>query len=130
STAPATPFSSPTASRTSSPCDQILLGMCGLTNPNRRAILGFVNLTLSELRKRVGDDEEAAYGLLEELRWPTGPVCSHCGHDKAYFLRPKDAAGRRTGPAAQRSVRRVWKCAKRRKQVSVPTGTIFHSTKI
>ena len=89
-----------------------------------------MNLTLAELRKRVGDDEEAAYGLLEELRWPTGPICAHCGHDKAYFLTPKDKAGRRTGPGAKRSVRRVWKCAKCRKQFSVLTGTIFHGTKI
>src|SRR5438309_11768288 len=101
-------------------------GMCGLTNPNGCSTIGFVNLTLAELRKRVGDDEEAAYGLLEELRWPTGPVCPHCGHDKAYFLTPKDKAGRRTGPGAKRSVRRVWKCAKCRRQFSVLTNTIFH----
>lgn len=89
-----------------------------------------MNLTHAELRKRVGDDEEAAYALLEELRWPTGPVCPHCGHDKAYFLTPKDKEGRRTGPGAKRSVRRVWKCAKCRRQFSVLTGTIFHGTKV
>ncbi len=89
-----------------------------------------MNLTLAELRKRVGDDEEAAYALLEELRWPTGPICAHCGHDKSYFLTPKNAAGRRTGPGGKRSVRRVWKCAKCRKQFSVLTNTIFHGTKI
>ncbi|MCU1463385.1 MAG: putative transposase for insertion sequence element [Acidimicrobiales bacterium] len=89
-----------------------------------------MKLTLAELRKRVGDDEEAAYELLEELRWPTGPICSHCGHDKAYFLTPKDPAGRVSGPHGKRSVRRVWKCAKCRKQFSVLTDTIFQGTKI
>jgi transposase-like protein len=89
-----------------------------------------VNLTLAELRKRVGNDEEQAYLLMEELRWPDGPECSHCGHDKAYFLTPKNPEGRRSGPATKRTVRRVWKCAKCRKQFSVLTGTIFHGTKV
>lgn len=93
-------------------------------------IIGFVNLTLAELRKRVGDDEGAAYVLMEELRWPDGPECPHCGHDKAYFLTPNHPEGRRSGPHAKRSVRRVWKCAKCRKQFSVLTGTIFHGTKV
>ncbi|MCA1702847.1 MAG: IS1595 family transposase [Actinobacteria bacterium] len=79
-------------------------------------------------------DEHDAYLLLEELRWKGPPVCPHCGHDKAYFLTPKGgsrgtgmkkADGERT-----RSVRRVWKCAKCRKQFSVLTGTIFHGTKV
>jgi len=90
---------------------------------------GFVNLTLATLRKRV-TDEESAYVLMEELRWPDGPECPHCGATKAYFLTPKDTAGRRSGPGAKRSVRRVWKCASCRKQFSVLTGTIFHGTKV
>jgi transposase-like protein len=92
-----------------------------------------VKLTLAELRRRV-QDEHDAYLLLEELRWPGTPVCSHCGHDKAYFLNPKGGT-RGTGrpkPDGKRtqSVRRVWKCAKCRKQFSVLTGTIFHGTKV
>ena len=89
-----------------------------------------MRLTLGTLQRRVGNDEEKAYKLLEELRWPNGPECPHCGHDKAYFLTPKNPEGRRSGPQAKRSIRRVWKCAKCRKQFSVLTGTIFHGTKI
>lgn len=75
-----------------------------------------------------------AYLLLEELRWGDKPACADCGHDKAYFLTPKNGA-RGTGmPKADgkrtQSVRRVWKCAKCRKQFSVLTNTIFHGTKI
>ena len=91
-----------------------------------------MKLTLATLRNRVGDDEEAAYVLMEELRWPNGPECPHCGNTKAYFLTPKDSAGRRTGrpDKATRSTRRVWKCAACRRQFSVLTGTIFHGTKV
>ncbi len=79
-------------------------------------------------------DEHDAYLLLEELRWHGKPVCPHCGHDKAYFLTPKGGT-RGTGrpkPDGKRtqSVRRVWKCAKCRKQFSVLTNTIFHGTKV
>jgi transposase-like protein len=92
-----------------------------------------VKLTLKNLSDHV-QDEHDAYLLLEELRWKGTPVCAHCGHDKAYFLTPKggsrgtglkDKNGERT-----RSIRRVWKCAKCRKQFSVLTGTIFHGTKV
>ncbi|MCA1704037.1 MAG: IS1595 family transposase, partial [Actinobacteria bacterium] len=92
-----------------------------------------MKLTLKNLADRV-QDEHDAYLLLEELRWKGTPVCPHCGHDKAYFLTPKggsrgtglkDKNGERT-----RSIRRVWKCAKCRKQFSVLTGTIFHGTKV
>ena len=98
--------------------------------PKRMCEDGFVKLTHKELRERVGNDEAKAYELLEELRWPDGPECPHCGHDKAYFLTPKNPEGRRSGPSVTRSIRRVWKCAKCRKQFSVLTGTIFHGTKV
>ncbi|HEY2813831.1 MAG TPA: IS1595 family transposase, partial [Acidimicrobiales bacterium] len=95
-----------------------------------------MKLTLATLRKRV-QNENDAYLLLEELRWGQDNArmaCPHCGHDRAYFLKPKtgsrgtgmkDANGRRS-----QSVRRVWKCAKCRKQFSVLTGTIFHGSHV
>jgi len=86
-------------------------------------------LTLAELRKRI-ETEADAYCVLEELRWPNGPICPHCGHDKAYFLKPANGTSRATGPKRTMSQRRVWKCAKCRKQFSVLTGTIFHGTKV
>ena len=92
-----------------------------------------MKLTLKNLADQITDEHDA-YLLLEELRWHGKPVCPHCGHDKAYFLTPKGGA-RGTGkpkPDGKRtqSVRRVWKCAKCRKQFSVLTGTIFHGTKV
>ncbi len=88
-----------------------------------------MKLTLKYLADHV-QDEHDAYLLLEELRWHGEPVCPHCGHDKAYFLKPSNGTSRATGPKKTMSVRRVWKCAKCRKQFSVLTGTIFHGTKI
>lgn len=88
-----------------------------------------MRLNLQELRKRI-ENEADAYVLLEELRWPRGSVCPHCGHDKAYFLKPANGTSRATGPKRTMSQRRVWKCAKCRKQFSVLTGTIFHGTKV
>ena len=75
------------------------------------------------------NDEASAYFLLEKLRWPNGPICPHCDNDKAYFLTPKNGSSRKTNKGTS-SQRRVWKCAKCRKQFSVITGTIMHGTKI
>ena len=85
-------------------------------------------ITTTEIAKRI-TDEASAYAYMESLRWPDGPVCPHCGHDKAYFLKPANGTSRatRTGAPTQR---RVWKCAKCRKQFSVITGTIFHGSKV
>jgi hypothetical protein len=55
-----------------------------------------------------GDDEEAAWLLLEAIRWPDDPVCPRCGViDSAYYLAPKNGARKtRTGNV---SYRRVWR---------------------
>jgi transposase-like protein len=92
-----------------------------------------VKLTLKNLADQVSDERDA-YLLLEELRWHGTPICAHCGNDKAYFLNPKGGT-RGTGPKDKngkrtQSVRRVWKCAKCRRQFSVLTNTIFHGTKV
>jgi len=95
-----------------------------------------VKLTLAELRKRVTDESDA-YLLMEQLRWGDDRErlsCPHCGNEKAYFLTPKDGTRGTGKPKADgkrtQSVRRVWKCAKCRKQFSVLTNTIFHGTKV
>ena len=88
-----------------------------------------MRLTLKEIRKRV-ETEGDAYALLEELRWPNGPVCPHCGNEKAYFLKPRNGTSRASGPKRTMSQRRLWKCSSCRKQFSVLTGTIFHGTKV
>lgn len=74
-------------------------------------------------------NESDAYLLLEELRWHGTPICAHCGHDKVYFLQPKNGVTRSTRTGSE-SPRRVYKCAKCRRQFSVLTNTIFHGTKI
>jgi transposase-like protein len=93
-----------------------------------------MKLSLRYLADHV-ENESDAYILLEELRWHGQPVCAHCGHDKAYFLNPANGVARSTGMKKAdgkrtQSVRRVWKCAKCRKQFSVLTNTIFHGTKV
>jgi transposase-like protein len=75
-------------------------------------------------------DEEAAYLLLEDLRWHGEPVCPFCGNEKAYFLMPSNGKTRATGPKKTMSVRRVWKCSKCRRQFSVLTNTVMHATKV
>jgi len=63
-------------------------------------------------------DPLAAADYLESLRWPTGPVCPHCGESerKPYALKSK--------------TRKLWKCAACRKQYTVTVGTIFEGSHI
>jgi transposase-like protein len=63
-------------------------------------------------------DAFAAADYLESLRWPDGPVCSHCGESerKPYPLKSK--------------TRKLWKCAACRKQFTVMVGTIFEGSHI
>lgn len=76
-----------------------------------------------------GKDESSAYAFFEHVRWPDGPVCPHCEHNRVYFLEPKDGISRTTRTGA-RTERRVFKCARCRKQFSVTTGTYLHGTRI
>lgn len=78
------------------------------------------------------ETEDDAYRFLEQMRWPTKPVCPHCGSvDDHYFLTPKDPHGRKTR-TGNYSQRRVWKCRAKecRRQFSATTGTVFHGSKI
>src|SRR4051812_18344732 len=86
-------------------------------------------LNLSTLAKHFSD-EEAAWLLVEDLRWGTsGPVCPHCGViDEAYYLEAKN--GRRVTSTGKVTYRRLWKCAVCRKQFSVLVGTVFEDSKI
>ena len=87
-----------------------------------------ITLNLSTISKHFSS-EEAAYELIESLRWPDGPICPHCGSvDHAYFLSPLN--GYRTTRTGNVSYRRVWECADCHKQFSVLVGTIFEDSKI
>jgi transposase-like protein len=73
-------------------------------------------MDLSELTKMT---EAEARDFLEEIRWPAGPVCPHCGSvDESYHLE-----GSATRPG-------VWKCARCRKQYTVTVGTVMHRSHI
>ena len=63
-------------------------------------------------------DEEAATHFVEKLRWPNGQTCPHCEAEKVYRLDVK------------KTKRKVWKCAKCRKQFTVKVGTIFEDSHI
>lgn len=63
-------------------------------------------------------DKDAAREYLEELRWPNGPVCPHCGVTGAWPLK-----GGRAG---------LYRCKQYqcRKQFSVTVGTVFERSKV
>src|SRR5260370_843114 len=87
-----------------------------------------ITLNLSTIAKHFSS-EEAAYELIESIRWPNGPVCRHCGSvDHAHLLTPLNGYG--TTSTGKVSYRRVWKCADCRQQFSVLVGTIFEDSKI
>lgn len=77
-----------------------------------------------EKLKSFGDmTENEAREFLENLRWPNGAVCPHCGHDVAHKLSGK--------VGSKKPVRAgVYACAKCRKQFTVTVGTIFESSRI
>jgi transposase-like protein len=71
-----------------------------------------------EPNKAIYLNEDAALKYLEQLRWPNGTVCPHCGATGAYKLQPK--------VDSKRPVRKgVWKCKSCRKQFTVKIGTIL-----
>ena len=80
-------------------------------------------LDLSKLAKYFSD-EDAARGLLEEMRWgKDGAVCPHCGGAEPYKLTPK-ATSKKPGRNG------LYKCKACRKQFTVTVGTIFEDSHI
>lgn len=89
-------------------------------------------LNLATLPKYLSD-EDAAWELLERLRWPEGQiVCPHCGviDPNHYFLSSR--SGERRTRKGTVSYRRLYKCRDKdcRQQFSVLVGTVFESSKI
>lgn len=71
-------------------------------------------------------DPDKAREFLEEMRWPEGPVCPHCGLvGEAYKLTPK--AESKKGTHVRKG---VWKCSGCRKEFTVTVGTIFEGSHI
>lgn len=74
---------------------------------------------MSVLTKAYFHDEKAAFAKLEEIVWPQGPVCPHCGSvDRIYEINGKSA---RIG---------LKKCGDCRKQFTVKVGTVFESSHV
>ncbi len=64
-------------------------------------------------------DENAARAYFEQLRWPDGPVCPHCGSiDNATALK-----GKTTRPG-------LYNCRDCRKQFSATIGTLYERSHI
>lgn len=63
--------------------------------------------------------EEEARDYLEEIRWPDGPVCPHCGCFES--IGKLEGESHRPG---------LYKCYDCRKQFTVTVGTVMHRTKI
>ncbi len=83
---------------------------------------------MSVLSRPYFHDEAAAFQHVEEMLWPQGPVCHHCGSmDKHYKL-----VGVRTKPSKKNphGIERhgLYKCSACRKQFTVRMGTIFEET--
>jgi len=85
---------------------------------------------MSVLSAKYMHDEAAAFGHVESLLWPEGPVCPHCGAvDNAYKLE-----GVRTKPSQKHPEGKerhgLYKCKDCKKQFTVRKGTIFEESHI
>jgi transposase-like protein len=74
------------------------------------------------------NDEEAAFAKLENIVWPSGPICPHCGAtDRIYSLK-----GVRSKPSKKNPnglVRHgLKKCGHCRQQFTARVGTVFESS--
>ena len=83
---------------------------------------------MSVLSRPYFHDEAAAFQHVEEILWPQGPVCHHCGAmERIYTLK-----GVRTKPSKKNphGVERhgLYKCGECRKQFTVRMGTIFEES--
>ena len=70
-------------------------------------------VSLPEWQKKYGT-EKACANAIARYRWPNGFMCPKCGNESACFI----------------TTRKVYQCSKCRFQVSITSGTLFHSTNI
>lgn len=84
--------------------------------------------TIASLSQQIVTEADA-YKYLEGLRWQGCPECAHCGSADVRLIPPANGVSRKTANGTM-SERRVWKCARCRKQFSVLTNTVMHATKI
>ncbi len=81
------------------------------------------DLTLIQIAQRFST-EEAARDYFEQLRWPNGPVCAHCGNadqQRVYKLTPNPEKGIRPG---------LYRCAECQQNFTVTVGTVMEDSHI
>ena len=79
---------------------------------------------MSILSKPYFHDEAAALAKLEEIVWPKGPICPHCGNtERIYKLEGVKNKKGEVRPGLR-------KCGACRKQFTVRVGTVFESSHI
>ncbi|HUJ45462.1 MAG TPA: IS1595 family transposase [Opitutaceae bacterium] len=81
------------------------------------------NLTLPQIQEHF-DSENKARAYLEAVRWPTGPICPHCGNRKdkpIWKIEANEAKNIREG---------LHHCSACGKQFTVTVGTIFEDSHI
>lgn len=67
-------------------------------------------------------DADKAREYLESMRWPSGPICPHCGTVGAHYaITAQSKTGARPG---------LYKCKDCREQFTVTVGTVFERSKI
>ncbi|WP_147112186.1 IS1595 family transposase [Tateyamaria sp. syn59] len=64
-------------------------------------------------------NDAKARAMLEEIRWPNGPVCPHCAHD--------DRIHPITGKSARNG---LYECGECSKQFTVTVGTVMHNSRL
>ncbi len=73
-------------------------------------------------------DEQAAFAVLEEIMWPEGPTCPHCGAtDRINRLAVQKSKPSKKHPQG-RDVHGLWKCYHCRGKLTVRKGTIFEDS--
>lgn len=81
------------------------------------------DLTLMKIMQRFST-EEAARDYFENIRWPNGPVCPHCGNcdrERVYTVAPNAEKKIRAG---------LYKCAECKGQFTVTMGTVMEDSHI
>jgi len=73
----------------------------------------------TQLQQPHFQDPNKAREYLERLRWPSGPICPHCGSVEAHY----ELQGKAHRPG-------LFKCSDCREQFTVTVGTVFERSKI
>lgn len=95
--------------------------MTSTSKPTKKAAAD--DLTLIQIMQRFST-EEAARDYFEQLRWPSGPVCPHCGNSD-------DSRIWKVTANADKKIRAgLYKCAECNDQFTVTIGTVMEDSHI